>query len=273
MFDLTYELVPDVDAYLARIGYTGSRELTRETLNQLVYAHQSTVPFESLDCSVFKKPITLDVAHLFEKVVTNRRGGFCFELNGLFTCLLRTMGFDAFSVMCKIVSGKSEMPPVRHRGVVVRLDGKRYFCDVGFGGGMAPFAVELNEEKQTVFGETYWITPGPEGWLRLHRISGRGYGDEGKIVGQEQEVIYFAPIAFQAADFHTMSVDCATRPDSVFVVNRNASKRIPGGFTKINELQHITVVDGVKTVRDLTEEEFLPAMKEVFGIEACEYTV
>ena len=84
MYELTYQPLPDVDAYLARMNYTGSREVCLQTLNDLIYTHQCNVPFENLDCCDYHIPVSLEIDHLFEKVVLKRRGGYCFELNGIF---------------------------------------------------------------------------------------------------------------------------------------------------------------------------------------------
>src|SRR4051812_21960412 len=82
----------NIDAYLARIGYSGSIEPTAETLRALQQAHLLAVPFENLDVYL-KRPIILDEERLFAKIVGERRGGFCYELNGLFAALLRSLGF------------------------------------------------------------------------------------------------------------------------------------------------------------------------------------
>src|SRR5512142_614057 len=83
----------DVKTYLARIYYHGSVDPTLETLCALHRAHMQAVPFENLDIPL-KRPIVLDEELLFDKIVNRRRGGFCYELNGLFSALLRKMGFN-----------------------------------------------------------------------------------------------------------------------------------------------------------------------------------
>jgi len=172
MANFVYEPLPDLEAYLARMGYTGSRELTRETLNALVYAHQCSIPFENLSCCDYDEPVVLDIPSLYDKIVNRKRGGYCFELNGIFAAMLRAFGFDAYSTMCRLAR-TDELRPVMHRGVVVRLDGKHYFCDVGYGGPMAPFAIELSPERQTFYGETFWVEESVDGWWRVSRR--RGY--------------------------------------------------------------------------------------------------
>ena len=114
MAEFIYEPLPDLEAYLARIGYTGSRELSRENLNELVYCHQCSVPFENLSCCDYGEPVVMDIPSLYDKVVTRHRGGYCFELNGIFAALLRAFGFDAYSVMCRLARS-DEIRPVMHR--------------------------------------------------------------------------------------------------------------------------------------------------------------
>src|SRR5262245_30849131 len=83
----------NIQAYLDRIDYHGPLDPTAETLRALHIAHLLAVPFENLNIGL-GWPIVLDQAALFEKIVLRRRGGFCYELNGLFAALLRALGFD-----------------------------------------------------------------------------------------------------------------------------------------------------------------------------------
>src|SRR5919205_541160 len=82
----------NVDAYLRRIDYRGPLEPTAETLRQLHVAHLLAVPFENLSIHA-GEPVVLEDESLFDKVVARRRGGFCYEVNGLFSALLRALGF------------------------------------------------------------------------------------------------------------------------------------------------------------------------------------
>ena len=269
MLEFTYDPVPDLDAYLARINYKGSRELTRENLNELVRCHQMSVPFESLDCSIYKKPISLEIPHLYEKVVEHHRGGYCFELNGLFVSLLRSFGFDAVSVFCRLM-GWGAIGPCMHRGCMIRLDGKRYFCDVGFGGAMAPFAVEFSSEPQTFYGETYWIEEGQEGWMDLKRLRHNGLGDEGAYTDEEVEVAYFAPMAFPGCDFNALN-GITSAPNSGFSTRVWVAMRTEDGYMNFMGDKLTIVKDRVKTEEIIPEEDTAKVLKEKFGLEPCEY--
>src|SRR5881227_3604080 len=82
----------DVTAYLDRIGYRGARTPTADTLRAVQLAHLQTIPFKNLDIHL-RRSIRLDLERLFQKLVVQRRGGLCYELNGLFAALLRVLGF------------------------------------------------------------------------------------------------------------------------------------------------------------------------------------
>ncbi|HLE74088.1 MAG TPA: arylamine N-acetyltransferase, partial [Anaerolineales bacterium] len=83
----------DIRTYLARIKYSLPVRVDLESLRGLQLAHMLSVPFENLDIVPLRKPIHLDEESLWDKIVERRRGGFCYELNGLFAWLLKQIGF------------------------------------------------------------------------------------------------------------------------------------------------------------------------------------
>src|SRR5262249_26469036 len=99
-----------VAEYVARIGYDGPLEVTHETLAQIHLAHLLTVPFENLDIHL-GRPILLDLDRIFDKIVRRRRGGFCYELNGLFGWLLGALGFDVTMVSARVANERGEFSP------------------------------------------------------------------------------------------------------------------------------------------------------------------
>lgn len=124
-----------VDRYLRRIGITepiGNPSLA--LLTHLQLAHLVHVPFENLHAFHRRGPRT-DVEWSYPKIVEERRGGWCFELNGCFGELLRRVGFSVDYVSCRVwESVPAEWGPLRdHLGLIVHLDGERWFVDVGFG--------------------------------------------------------------------------------------------------------------------------------------------
>src|SRR5262249_20284948 len=118
--------------YLDRISYQGSLAPTAETLRQLHLAQLLTVPFENLSIHA-KEPIVLEEIPLFEKIVVRRRGGFCYELNGLFATLLRNLGFEVAMLSAGVARAEGGFsPPFDHMAMMVTLE-QRWLVDVGFG--------------------------------------------------------------------------------------------------------------------------------------------
>ena len=121
----------NVDEHL-RINYTGSLRVDAETLRNLQLAHLRNVPFENLSIHA-GEPIVLNDEALFAKIVSIRHGGFCYELNGLFSWLLRTLGFDVFMLAAGVANREGGFgPEFDHMALMVNLE-ERWLADVGFG--------------------------------------------------------------------------------------------------------------------------------------------
>ena len=136
----------DAAAYLIRIGVEGER-LTpdADSLRTLQLAHLMNVPFENLDIH-WSRPIVLDLERIYEKIVIGKRGGFCYELNGLFNELLQALGFYTRLISARVFSGTDFGPEFDHAAIIVRLDEGEFLVDVGFGDFTAePLRFILNE--------------------------------------------------------------------------------------------------------------------------------
>lgn len=152
MYEGVFSPIPDPGAYLARIGLEPddyrkalhpelpdspsafSARHSKDALDVLVRAHLMSVPFEDLDIYELGREVSLEIGDVFDKIVRRRRGGFCFELNGLFCALLEALGFECRVIAVRVLF-EGEFPPIGHRSTIVTLaDGKRVVCDVGFGG-------------------------------------------------------------------------------------------------------------------------------------------
>ena len=122
----------DVAAYLERINYHGTTVPSAETLRALQVAHLQTVPFENLSIHA-GEPIVLEDEALLTKIVKRRRGGFCYECNGLFAALLRALGFDVTMLAAEVAKKDGGYTqPFEHMTLMVN-GGRRWLVDVGFG--------------------------------------------------------------------------------------------------------------------------------------------
>src|SRR2546421_10050322 len=137
----------DIQAYLQRIDYTGPLVPSAKTLRLLQVAHLRTVPFENLSIHS-GEPIVLDDDALFEKIVSRRRGGFCYELNGLFAALLRALGFDVAMLSAQVADAQGTFgPDFDHMTLLVNQD-ERWLADVGFGDSFSePLLLDSRQEQ------------------------------------------------------------------------------------------------------------------------------
>jgi N-hydroxyarylamine O-acetyltransferase len=157
----------NLDAYLDRIGYSGSRAPTLDTLEALHLLHPAAIPFENLNPLV-GWPVALDVDSLQAKMVAGRRGGWCFEQNTLFRHALEAMGFSVSSLAARVLwnAPKDSVGPRSHMLLRVDLGGLAYIADVGFGGNVltSPLRLEPHIVQSTPH-EPHRLLPLENGFL------------------------------------------------------------------------------------------------------------
>ena len=264
MYEFIYDTLTDeqVRAYLDRLCFTDEHVCSKENLDRLIYLHQCHIAFENLDVYYRQLPLSLDTQDLFDKIITRGRGGFCFELNGLFVLLLRTLGYDAYSCVCRVAANRTELGNLAHRAVIVRLDGKTYVCDVGLGGPMPPFAVEISETRQTLRGETTWVEPTEMGWYLQRRLTKEG---------TEANIIIFGLQAFLAKDFIPLCTALTDDPNSVFRTNLMVNLRRPDGYHRLrNGVLTVESAEG-KEDRTVTDAELASVLTEYFHLPQLDF--
>jgi len=160
----------DSKKYLDRIGFQGKPEADYATLSELQYRHFLTVPYENLDI-LNNIPLSLDADDLYEKVVINKRGGYCFELNALFNILLIEIGFKTVSYFARFLLDEPEIPMRRHQIMRVEIDGEYFIADVGVGSVTPERSLKLTENEETeIRGVLYKFTKDPFlGWVLQYK--------------------------------------------------------------------------------------------------------
>ena len=157
-----------LNAYFERIGFAGSIAPTLQTLEALHALHAATIPFENLN-SILGLPVLLDQASLNQKLLTDRRGGYCFEQNLMLLRVLRDLGFEARGHLARVLWGRRDVEGLTtdHMLMTVDVGGATYLADVGFGGLLltTPLKLKTDIEQETP-GTTYRLT-GAEPTLRL----------------------------------------------------------------------------------------------------------
>ena len=247
----------DVQAYLQRINYPGSLSPDAQTLRELQVAHLLAVPFESLSIHS-GEPIVLEDGALFHKIVGRRRGGVCYELNGLFAALLRALGFEVTVLSAQAANAEGVFgPDFDHMTLMVALD-ERWLVDVGFGDSFLE-PLLLDERRDQMQGErAYLIVPeGPR--LKLsQRIGNDGWKPQYRFTLQP----------YQYSDYAEMCRYHQTSPESHFTRARICSRATPEGRVTLSDLRFITTnVGGVREECLLTNEaEYATTLREHFGI-------
>jgi N-hydroxyarylamine O-acetyltransferase len=250
----------DPSRHLLRIGHRGAAEPTLETLRALHLAHLTSVPFENLDIHL-GRPIVLDEAALFRKIVEQRRGGFCYELNGLFAGLLRALGFQVTMLSARVVAGGGTGPEFDHLALRVDLPEGRFLADVGFGRSfrepLAMDAPEGSDEDSEAEGTHYRVVPGQPDWAVQWRSGDRP---------AEREYL-FTLTPRRLEEYAQMCEHHQTSPGSTFTRKRLCTLAtadggritfLNGSFTELRA--------GVKTERALSDAEVGPLLRDRFGI-------
>lgn len=211
----------DLDRYLARIGYSGTRTATLETLRALHRLHPQAIAFENLDPLLGRLPLALDIASLMEKLVGSRRGGYCFEHNLLFGQVLSSLGFTVSGLAARILWNQSEdaRTPRGHMLLKVMVAGEVYIADVGFGALTltAPLRLKSGVEQDTPH-ERFRFIEG-EGLFRLEAM-----------IGEEWRPVYrFDQHEQVLGDYEITNYYLSSHPDSHFRRTLIAARPFEGG--------------------------------------------
>ena len=247
----------DTKAYLERINYSGPLEPTAETLRRLQLAHLLAVPFENLSIRA-GEPIVLDDEALFDKVVARRRGGFCYELNGLFAALLRALGFEVEMLSAAVMGRSGEFGPEFDHMTLLVNAGERWLADVGFGDSFVG-PLLLDERGEQVQGaHAYRIEEDGERLTLLRRDEGDGW------VAQYR----FGLTPHVYDDYAEMCHYQQTSPESHFTQGRVCTRLTTGGGrVTVSEMRLITTDGDGRHERELAgREEYEEALREHFGV-------
>ena len=157
----------NLDAYLKRINYAGSIAPTLETLETVHRLHPAVIPFENLN-PLMELPVRLGLSDLEQKLIVERRGGYCFEHNLLLKANLESMDFGVTPLAAGVLWGHDAdyVPPaLNHMVLLVDVAGVPYLADVGFGGQVATAPLRLRADlEQQAGGEKYRLTGGHPKW-------------------------------------------------------------------------------------------------------------
>ena len=167
-----------LDLYFERIGYAGSPRVSLETLRELHLLHLQRIPYENID--VFSlQGVGIDRETLTRKILLRRRGGYCFEQNGLFAIALNELGFTFHPNLARVHRDRPAPGGRTHHVNLVELEGERWVCDVGFGGSAYrhPLVLQTDVEQEQM-GERFRFRASDEHGLYLEKNIGQGWAPQ-----------------------------------------------------------------------------------------------
>jgi N-hydroxyarylamine O-acetyltransferase len=247
-----------INRFLERIGAEHSRlSADADSLRLLQRAHLLAVPFENLDIH-WKRPIELDIDAFYRKVVEERRGGFCYELNGLFDELLRSLGFTTRLISARVFNGTSHGREYDHAAIIVTIGEEEYLADVGFGDFSAePLRFVLGEQQRDDNG-TFIIRRFDDEYLEVAK----------KMTGEWKSEYIFKEIARDLSEFAEMCDFQQYSPESHFTKGKLCSIMTEKGRKTLTDSKFIMTSNGERIDREIPDEaEFCRLLNDEFGIE------
>lgn len=258
--------------YLARLGLDQPPEPTVAGLTGLQLAHRAAIPFENLDV-LLGRPIAIDSAGAFAKLVSARRGGYCFEHHRLYADMLAAIGIASRPLLGRprLALAEGEIGPRTHVLPLVMLEGRAWIADAGFGGSyVPPLPLEHGAEAATGDGARHRLrhVQRPDGEWLLERAGPRASTDgRHQDHGDWQAQYSFDMAPVQEADLAQCNHWTATWPQSRFVAGPIVSKVLSDGFVALTGTSLRVAQRGEAQVQELgSAEEWRSALAEHFGI-------
>ncbi|OFA05913.1 arylamine N-acetyltransferase [Duganella sp. HH101] len=246
-----------LDAYCARVGYTGPRTATLDTLRALQQLHPAAIPFEAIDV-LLDRPVLLAPQAVDAKLIHAGRGGYCFEQNSLFQRVLTALGFEVEPLIAQVrwmAGPESQYRPRTHMVLRVTVDGQPWLCDVGFGSCVltAPIRFDLTTPQSTQH-ERFRLTPqGNEHLLEA-------------LLGDDWMPVYMiSPAPCRAGDYEMANFYSSTYPSSHFRHDLIVARSTPEArHALLRNRLTIRRADGGGERRYLSADELETALAEIF---------
>lgn len=258
----------DLDAYLARIGLPARVTPDAEGLGRLQREHRLAIPFENLDVRL-GRGIAIDTSSVFAKLVTGRRGGYCFEHNRLFMDALAALGFAHRPLLARVWLGAAQVPPRTHTFSLVTIDGREWIADAGFGGSYAPVMPLVDgAEAAAPDGAQFRLERDAEHGWTLNRLGHHGSTD-GRATGEGWQRQY----SFDVGGVTQGELDAAnhwtsTAAESRFTQMTIVSIILPHGFAGLTDRRYHRRAGDNDSVAEITDRRvYRMRLSLMFGID------
>lgn len=243
-----------IQKYLNRINYHDNIGTDINTLRKLQKQHLLTVPFENLNL-FSETAIEFDVNKMWHKIVEEKRGGICYELNGLFFHLLKQIGFEVKYLSAKVLKDGSEFD---HVLLIVNIGGNSWLSDVGFGDNfLEPLEFKIGEAQKDMKGYFKIVRYGKDEYQLLKSLNKTDYSLEYTFTLQERNL----------EDFRERCLYFQFSPDSKFKKNRLCSIEKEDGRISLTD-KKLTITENnrqiIKKIKN--NKDFLNNLEEIFNI-------
>jgi N-hydroxyarylamine O-acetyltransferase len=258
----------DLDAYLARIDLPARPTRDAAGLSRLQRAHRLTIPFENLDVRL-GRPIAIDGAAVFAKLVTARRGGYCFEHNRLLLDALAALDIEARPLLARVWLGATAVPPLTHTLSLVTIDGQQWIADAGFGGSYSPvLPLADGATGESPDGARFrLVRDADHGWMLLRD------GDPATTDGRDTAEGWRPQFTFTTDVVHDSDLAMgnhwsSTAPVSRFTQAAIASIVLPHGFATLTDLRYRRRAAGNDAEGEITDPRvYRMRLSMMFGID------
>lgn len=248
----------DLNSYFARIGFQGEAKADVLTLTALMRLQLRSVPFENLDVQA-GQVVSLVPEDIVQKIVNQRRGGYCYEVNGLFAMALEALGISYFFVAARPMFYVARRPKT-HMAILVKLADQTWLCDLGFGsyGLREPLSIEvLDREVQQ-----------DQDRFKLSQLPDLEYLLEACIGGQWTPQFSFSPVAQEWLDFAPVNYMNSTHPEAIFVKQLLVILQTPEGRKILSGAVLKKWIDGHLTEQQVNHSDLPAVLRYEFGIDA-----
>jgi len=247
----------NLDQYFKRIGYNGTTNISLDTLRAIHHAQLYTIPFENFDIQL-GRGINLEPENIFDKLVKHNRGGYCFELNGLFLLALKSIGFDVRPLLCRVhVSGTPSGKG--HQMELITIEGEQWLADVGFGSNTPRQPLPLKLNQPTIFDHQE---------VRLTEAGDYGIMLQAKVKNEWTNLYSFDLSPVFQVDIEYGNHYTSTSPKAFFTFSRVGAFPIKGGAITLHNFSLKKTINGHEEIIELEDNAtYLDALKKYFGIE------
>lgn len=246
-----------LDDYLKKIGFKGHAQVNLATLTALMRGHLFTIPFENIDVQQHRF-VSLKPEDVVNKIVYSNRGGYCYEVNGLFAMALTAIGFNYQFCGARPMFYPT-LRPKTHVVLAVEVENEKFICDLGFGSFGIRAPISLNQLNQTIQ-QDY-------DQFELSKLDQDTFLVKAKVENEWKNQFCFDLYPMQWIDMTLPNYFNSTHPDTIFVQKLLVVKHNPDGRSILLDNQLKRYVKGNVEVAEINRGDISAILKSEFSID------